>query len=297
LESLRAWLGSLESPSFMLGDSELTLWSLLYMGLLFIVLIVATSKVASWFATKIMARSSLEASLRDGLVTVLRFTLLTTGFIIILQTAGVNLNSLTIIFGALGIGVGFGLQGITSNLVSGLIILVERPIKVGDRIEVGDVTGDVIRISARATTVVTNNNIAIIIPNNEFVTSRVVNWSYTNRDVRFEYPVPVAYDCDPEIVRTVLLKVAAAHPGVLTERRPDVMLDSFGEDSFNFNLRVWTRDYATRPGVLRSELNYAIALAFKEHGLRIPFPQRDLHFPEGEIAVRMLADKAKVELK
>ncbi len=195
----------------------------------------------------------------------------------ILETAGIDLSALTVLAGAVGIGVGFGLQNITNNFVSGLIILFERPIKVGDRVDVGNITGNVVNISPRATTIVTNDNIAIIVPNSEFISSRVINWSYTNRDVRLNFPVGVSYKSDPEIVRKLLLEVAASHPGVLKERNADVLLEEFGDSLLNFILRVWTRDYATTPGVLRSDLNYAISKKFKEHGIEIPFPQRDIH--------------------
>jgi small-conductance mechanosensitive channel len=183
--------------------------------------------------------------------------------------------------------VGFGLQNITNNFVSGLILLFERPIKVGDRIDVGNVTGDVVKISPRATTIVTNDNIAIIVPNSEFISSQVINWSYANRDVRLNFPVGVAYHSDPELVRKALLEVAADHPGVLKERNADLLLQEFGDSSLNFILRVWTRGYTTTPGVLRSELNYAICRKFKERGIEIPFPQRDLHVRSGVVEVKM----------
>jgi small-conductance mechanosensitive channel len=195
---------------------------------------------------------------------------------------------LTVLFGALGIGVGFGLQGVTNNFVSGIILLLERPIKVGDRIEVGNVNGDVINISPRATTIVTNDNIAIIVPNADFISSKVVNWSYTNRNVRFNFPVGVSYGSDPEQIRRVLLEVALAHQGVLKDPKPSVLFDGFGDSSLNFLLRVWTREFATVPGVLRSDLYFAISRAFKEHGIEIPFPQRDLHIKSGTLNVRQV---------
>ncbi|MDH4186160.1 MAG: mechanosensitive ion channel [Nitrospira sp.] len=162
---------------------------------------------------------------------------------------------------------------------------LERLIKVGDRIEVGDVHGDVVNISPRATTIVTNDNIAIIVPNADFISSKVVNWSYTNRDVRFNFPVGVSYRSDPEQVHRVLLEVARAHPGVLNDPAPTVLFHEFGDSSLSFILRVWTRDYATIPGVLRSNLNFAINRAFKEQGIEIPFPQRDLHIRSGTLAI------------
>ena len=129
----------------------------------------------------------------------------------------------------------------------------------------------------RATEVRTNDNIDIIVPNSEFITSRVINWSYTDRDVRFSIPVGVSYDADPDTVIRILLSVAAEHPGVLKNPEPDVILEEFGDSSLNFVMRVWTRDYITRPFLLRSDLNLSVHRKFKKSGIEIPYPQRDIH--------------------
>lgn len=135
--------------------------------------------------------------------------------------------------------------------------------------------------AAKATTVVTNDNIAIIVPNSEFVSSRVTNWSYTDRSVRFNFPVGVSYRSDPELVRRLLLQVADQHVGVLKDPKPDALLQEFGDSALNFILRVWTKQHATTPGMLRSELNFMILKTFKEQGIEIPYPQRDLHIRSG----------------
>jgi small-conductance mechanosensitive channel len=281
---LRAWL---EIPLLPIGGTRFTVWMLLYLVVLIVLLVYVTGKLKTWMVNRMLARTRIDIGVRQAVGSIFRYVIVAIGFMIILQTAGIDLSALTVLAGALGIGVGFGLQNITNNFVSGLIILFERPIKVGDRIEVGNVTGDVVKISPRATTIVTNDNIAIIVPNSEFISSQVINWSYTNRDVRLNFPVGVAYQSDPELVRKALLEVAADHPGVLKERNADVLLQEFGDSSLNFILRVWTREYTTTPGVLRSELNYAICRKFKEHGIEIPFPQRDLHFRSGVVEVKM----------
>jgi len=281
---LRAWL---DIPLLPLGGTRFTLWMLLYLLVLIALLVYITGKLKAWMVERLLARTRIDIGVRQAVGSIFRYVIVAIGFMIILQTAGINLSALTVLAGALGIGVGFGLQNITNNFVSGLIILFERPIKVGDRIDVGNVTGDVVKISPRATTIVTNDNIAVIVPNSEFISSQVINWSYTNRDVRLNFPVGVAYQSDPELVRKALLEVAADHPGVLKERNADVLLQEFGDSSLNFILRVWTRNYATTPGVLRSELNYAICKKFKEHGIEIPFPQRDLHVRSGVVEVKM----------
>jgi small-conductance mechanosensitive channel len=202
-----------------------------------------------------------------------------------MQTVGINLSTLTVLAGALGIGIGFGLQNVTNNFVSGIIILFERPIKVGDRIQVGDVNGDVISISMRSTTVVTNDNISVIVPNSEFISSRVINWSHNDRNVRFNIPVGVAYKEDPEKVKQILLKVAEKDEGVLKSPKPDVLFVEFGNSSLNFNLRIWTNSFITTPAILTSKLYFEIFTEFRKAGIEIPFPQRDLHIKNTEFQV------------
>ncbi len=279
-------LGSITHiPLYPIGNTTITLGTMLYLTVLVVALFYLTSKLKTWVVERLLSRSHVELGVRHAIGAIFRYVMVGIGLTIIFQTAGIDLSALTVLFGALGIGVGFGLQSITNNFVSGIILLLERPIKVGDRIEVGNVNGDVVNISPRATTIVTNDNIAIIVPNADFISSKVVNWSYTNRDVRFNFPIGVAYSSDPEQVRRVLLEVAQAHRGALKEPRPSVLFEQFGDSSLNFLLRVWTREFATVPGVLRSELYFAISRAFKEHGIEIPFPQRDLHIKSGHLTV------------
>jgi len=268
------------------------LGTLLYLIVLGVLLVYLTGKIRQWITERVLARANVDIGVRQAVGSIIRYGFIAVGFAIILQTAGIDLSALTVLAGALGIGVGFGLQNIANNFISGLIILFERPIKVGDRIDVGGVSGDVVEISPRATTVVTNDNIAVIVPNSEFISARVTNWSYTNRDVRLNFPVGVSYKSDAEQVRRALLEVATAHAGVLKQPPPDVLLDEFGDSSINFNLRVWTRQYTTTPGVLRSEINYAILKKFHEENIEIPFPQRDLHIRSGTLEIKLAPDSA-----
>lgn len=267
----------LDQPVFSIGDSHISMLSVAF----FLAATVLVFVVAAWakriLVKKIFPRYHIEIGLGEAIGTIIQYVLTVIGFVIVLDSAGIDLSSLKIIAGALGVGIGFGLQSIVNNFVSGLIILFERPIKVGDRIEVGGVNGDVVKIAARATTVVTNDNISIIVPNSEFTSNSVTNWSHSNKVVRFNYPVGVAYKEDPERVKQVLLEVADANEGVLKNPHPDVLFDSYGDSSLNFNLRVWTVQYMDRPRVLRSQLYYAIFRKFKELGIEIPYPQRDLH--------------------
>jgi small-conductance mechanosensitive channel len=277
-------------PLYTSGEATITLATVVYLAVVVVALFYVTGKIKNWVVERLLSSSHVDVGVRHAVGAIVRYVVVGLGLIVILQTAGINLSTLTVLFGALGVGVGFGLQSITNNFVSGIILLLERPIKVGDRIEVGEVHGDVVNISPRATTIVTNDNIAIIVPNADFISSKVVNWSYTNRDVRFNFPVGVSYSSDPEQVRTVLLNVARAHPGVLNDPPPTVLFHEFGDSSLNFILRVWTREFATIPSVLRSELNLAISRAFKERGIEIPFPQRDLHIRSGVLSIKTTTD-------
>lgn len=199
-----------------------------------------------------------------------------TGGLVILKAAGVDLSPLTVIGGAFSFGVGFGLQTIIQNFVAGLIILAERPIKLGDRIQVGEVVGEVVRISFRSTVVVTNDNIDVIIPNADFITGKVTNWTQTNRQVRFSVAVGVGYESDPDQVTDLLLEVAHREEGVLTEPAPDVLFEAFRDSALQFRLRYWTEAFTDSPAVLQGRLNRAILLRFRESGITIPYPQRVL---------------------
>lgn len=275
----------LEAPLYASGQTRITFGTILYLCVFAILLFFLTARLKTWIVERLLASSRVDIGVRHAVGSIIRYVVVTVGLVVILQTAGIDLSTLTVLAGALGIGIGFGLQNITNNFVSGIILLFERPIKIGDRIEVGDVHGDVVRISPRATTVVTNDNIAVIVPNSDFITGRVINWSYTDRDVRFQIPIGVSYRSNPEEIRRLLLDVAVAHPGILKDPKPDVLFQEFGESSLNFVLRVWTREYITTPGVLRSDLNFMISQTFKQHGVEIPFPQRDLHVRSGVLTI------------
>lgn len=280
LNALGAVRAFMTRPLFSLGSSPVTLWTLVSIAALSLALVWATKRLHRWAVHKLMAKSSIELGVRDAAASILRYLVLTIGFIVIFQSAGLDLSSLTILFGALGVGVGFGLQTIANNVVSGLVILFERPVKLGDRVEIGNVSGNVVKISMRATTILTNDNIAVIVPNSQFVSATVINWSHNDRNIRFNFPVGVSYREDPATIKRILLKVAEDEPGVLGSPGPDVLFDGFGDSALNFNLRVWSREYIDRPRVLKSRLYYAIFDAFKREGVELPYPQRDIHIKD-----------------
>jgi len=278
--------GILGFPLMHFGGVEVTLGLLVYVALLFWLLVFVTGRLKNFFLRRFLTGSDEDMGVRQAAATIVRYCVVVLGSFVILQTAGIDLSALLLVAGGLGIGIGFGLQNAISNFTSGLIILFERPIKVGDRIDVGEVTGDVTNISLRATTIRTNDNIFILVPNSEFTDSRVTNWTYSDRDIRISAPVGVSYSSDAEKVRDILLSVASGEEGVLKDPPPEVLFTEYGESSLNFNLLVWTREFITRPSVLRSRLNFAIQKKFRENGIEIPYPQRDLHIRSGTLNVK-----------
>jgi small-conductance mechanosensitive channel len=266
---------------FHLGDSPFTTRTLVLLLLSLFLLFYISSKIRKVLMKKIFPRYDLDVGVSQSMATIVRYVLIIIGLIIIFQTTGIDLSALGLLFGALGVGIGFGLQNITNNFISGLIILFERPIKVGDRIEVADLAGNIIDISARATTIVTNDNIVVIVPNSDFINTRVINWSHNNKQVRLNFPVGVSYNEDPEKIKKLLTEVANANKGVLSSPKPYILFEGFGDSSLNFIVMVWTSEYIDRPKILRSELYYEIFAKFKEHHVEIPFPQQDIHLKSG----------------
>jgi small-conductance mechanosensitive channel len=290
MEALQQWLerikSLLETPLVTLGETHLTLWTMLYVVFFLVLLIYLSGKLKTWLVDGLLARSTMDIGARLAMGLIVRYLLIAIGFVIILQTAGIDLTALNVLAGAVGIGLGFGLQNIIHNFFSGLIILFERPIKVGDRIEVGNVLGNVLEINIRSTTVVTNDRIVIIVPNSKFITENVVNWSYSARRARFSIPVTVAYGSDVRLVERLLLEAAEAVPEILANPAPSVRFLSFGDNGLYFELRAWSEKLLDRKGMLTSLLNFVIYEKFNAHGVVFPYPQRDIHIKSGRIEVK-----------
>jgi small-conductance mechanosensitive channel len=275
-ELFRSVQGFLDTRLFTIGTTEITL-SAIFMFLFILLVVVILSRLfARKFLERILIRLQIEEGTRYTFRRIIELTLILIGAIIAFQSIGINLSGLAVIFGLLSVGIGFGLQNITSNFVAGLILLSERPIKVGDRVTVGGVEGDVMDINIRSTTVRSLNNIAIIVPNSEFVSSQVVNWSHGDRKIRLDIEVGVSYQSDLDTVLRSLKEVALENPEILKDPEPDVHLREFGDSSWNMKLRIWI-DNPKRHPVVRSEINCAIVRKFRENGVEIPFPQRDFH--------------------
>ncbi|MYL30385.1 mechanosensitive ion channel [Halobacillus halophilus] len=233
-------------------------------------------------------RHQLDKGTRFTMERIIHYVIMIVAFYVSLTTVGIDLSALAVFAGVLGVGIGFGMQNIASNFISGLILLFERPIKVGDRVLIDDVVGDVQRISMRATIVRTIENEHIIIPNSYFLEEKVVNRSFTDPRLRLTIPVGVAYGSDVEKVKATLLQVAAeAHEAnvyVLHDPNPFVNFKGFGDSSLDFELFVWIskpEDFIP----IKSELNFSIYAAFSRENIEIPFPQRDLHIKSNPAGV------------
>lgn len=254
-----------------------TLVVLLQAGVLVIVLWFAAHVTGGLIRAKFLDHTHLEEGRKYALQRISVYLIFVFGALIGIQALGVDVTSLTVFGGALGIGLGLGFQTIARNLASGLILLFDQTVKVGDRVELGDLQGDIVSIGTRATQVRTNDNAVIIVPNSEFTDMRVTNLTLYDRNVRIKVPLGVSYGSDPAKVRSILVEVGRSHPDVLDDPAPDVVFMGFGESSLDFELRVWTERLVTRPYIFASHLYFEVFAAFTREGIEIPFPQRDLH--------------------
>lgn len=287
LNSIVAAVESWLAFKLTIGNTTVTLGGVVKLLVLLALVLVVERLFRHFLVNRVLTRTKMDLAVRFAIGRFAGYLFIALGFVLALNNAGIDLSSLTVVMGAVGIGLGFGLQNIINNFFSGLIILAERPIAIGDRIEVGGVAGLVSRINMRSTTVVTNDNITIIVPNSDFISSPVTNWSHGDPKVRLRLPVGVAYGSDVPKLKKVLLEVADQHPAVLKEPAPNLFFSGFGESSLDFELGVWTVDMAHNPYRFRSELYYTIEQALRDNHIEIPFPQRDLHVRSGELPVRM----------
>ena len=252
-----------------------------------------SSRTKRFLFNRFLVKSGLDRALQYAIAQIVSNLVLVIGIFIVLENTGIHLGALTVFAGAVGVGVGFGLQNIASNFISGLVILAERPITIGDRVEVAGVVGQVQQIRARSTVILTNDNIAMIVPNSKFIDSPVTNWTYSDPRVRFRVPIGVAYGSDVNKVREALIAAGRSNSHVLEDPAPSVFLNKFGESSIDFELVVWSREMSHRPSRFKSDLNFAIEQKLREAGIKIPFPQRDLHIRSGILKTESQAGAEK----
>jgi potassium efflux system protein len=239
------------------------------------IVLVLSSKVSAVIEHRMAKRAHIDAGLRYTIARLLRYVLLVFGIVAVLKGAfELDLTSVAVVFTALSVGIGFGLQYIAADIASGFILLFERPIRVGDRITIGEDEGDVQTIKLRTTVMFTNDRIAIIIPNSRLVTQRVINWSFGDPRARISIPVGVAYNSDVKLVTETLLMASRDVENVLTDPPPKVQFLKFGDYSLDFRLLVWTRQPSRHPQI-KSDINYRIEQLFRERHIEIPFPTHE----------------------
>jgi len=267
--------------SFTAGKQKLSLWHLLQ-GL---VAVLATVLAALWLASAVEARleraTGLDNNLRQVFARLTKALLIVLAVLIVLPMVGIDVTTLSVFGGALGVGLGFGLQKIASNYVSGFIILLDDSIRIGNTITVGADRGEVTRITTRYTVVKNVTGVEALVPNELLVSSVVQNESYSDPQMRIGLPVQVSYDSDLERAMAIMEAAARAQARVLTEPPPAVFLKEFADSGINLELGVWIADSGKGTGQLRSDINLAIWREFKQAGISIPFPQREIRILGG----------------
>jgi small-conductance mechanosensitive channel len=275
---------------FQLGDVNISLLGILAALLIFLLGYTGAKIVQAWLDGQVLEPAGVEESVRHSIRTGVGYLGVIIAALLAISYVGLNLSNLAIVAGALSVGIGFGLQSVVNNFVSGLILLAERPIKVGDWVIVGAEEGLVRRISVRSTEIETFERSNVIVPNSQLITQQVKNWTLHNNTGRFPIRVAVHYASDPEQVRDILLSVARAHPQVLSTPEPFVYFEEFGSSALNFTLFVYLAN-VSRSFSARTDLRIAILKAFRAADIEMPYPQTDVHFRDLTWVKRVVAER------
>jgi potassium-dependent mechanosensitive channel len=274
-EDIKSWVVTALN-GFTIGSVTISLVGVITGIITFFVIMMLTRWFQKWLDGNILSRGKIDSGVRHSIKTAFGYTGMGIALLIGISAAGIDLSSLALIAGALSLGIGFGLQNIVSNFVSGLILLAERPFKVGDWIVAGNTAGFVKKISVRATEIETFQHQTVIMPNSELINAAVGNWTHRNKIGRIEIAVGVSYASDPQQVHSILMEIGKAHPLVLKNPEPFVLFQAFADSSMNFELRVHLADITASP-IVHNDVRFAIVQRFREAGIEIPFPQRDVH--------------------
>lgn len=259
-----------------LGSLAFTWWQIAIFFLVIWISVIVSKLIRIFLEEEVLDRMGLSKGLPNTIALLVKYTLVAAGFLAAASAAGLKMTNLTIILGAMSVGIGFGLQNIFNNLVSGLILLLERPLKIGDTIEVGQMLGTVKSIGFRASNIHTFDGAEIIVPNGDLISNEVINWTLSDKKRRIEVLVGVAYGSDPYKVQEIFMQLLTAHPELVKDPKPVVLLNKFGDSSLDFRLLFWTENFDEWVRI-RSEVIFKIYSALKEAGIEIPFPQRDFH--------------------
>jgi small-conductance mechanosensitive channel len=286
LDLLPAVRKSLQSIGFKIGSSQFTLLSIVESVVYIAIFFTVALWISATLERRLRSSTVINASIKVALAKFFKFLVLTFALLIGLDIAGIDLTALTVFGGALGVGIGFGLQRITSNFISGFLLVFDKSIKPGDTISIGDKFGWVEELRARYIVVRDRDGVDTLIPNENLITSDVINWSYTDANVRVKLPISISYHDDPELAMKLMLEAAKETNRVLSEPPPAARLMAFGDNGIELELRLWINDPQQGLNNVRSEANLNMWRKFKDAGITIPFPQRDVY-------VKHLAEQTK----
>ena len=278
-------VSTLTHPIITLGNNSYSIPDIALLLMTLWGVIVGAGALTSLLRSRLLVVTGMNRGSREAIAVVIQYALIFLGTIVLLQVWGLDLSSLTILASAFGVGIGLGFQEIAKNFASGIVLLFERPIQVGDFIEVGNYQGTVERIGARSTVIRTLDRVSIIVPNSRFLGGELINWDHDNPVSGLRLPVGVAYGSDVDAVRKTLLEAAGAvYPDVLKVPPTQVLFLGFGDSSLDFELRVWISQ-PNKQATIKSELYFKIESLFRDRNIEIPFPQRDLHLRSGNLPV------------
>lgn len=275
--------------SLLLGSRSYSLFDLLLVLATLLALVVLASTLTNLMRSRVLQVTGISLAAQEAISVLSKYTLILLGTVVVLQLWGIDLSSIALIASGLGIGVGLGLQGLVKDFVSGLVLVFERPVQVGDFVDFGQVKGTVARIGSRSTEIRTLDHVSIIVPNSRFLESEVINWSHGNPVSRIRLPVGVSYSADPHQVRAALLEACKKNQEILTAPAPQVFFLGFGDSALNFELLVWIAQ-PSRQLVIKSDLYFVIEASLRHHDIEVPFPQRDLHIRSGYLPMPLAAE-------
>ena len=267
----------LDDYTLSFGKVRVSIYNVVSFALVIAFLLLAALWISNAVHRRVEKSAVLDASMKVALTKLTTFSLATVAVLSALVAAGIDLTALAVFGGALGVGLGLGLQRVVSNFVSGFILAFEGSIRPGDRINIGTRRGQVTALHARHAVVHTEDGLDILVPNENLLTSEIINWSYAGDcRVRFDLPVQISYDNDPEMALALLVRLAREHPKVLPDPEPAAVITGFGDNGINLELRTWVQDLEQGVSCIRSDLCLRIWQGFKAAGITIPYPQRDV---------------------
>jgi potassium-dependent mechanosensitive channel len=291
-EGIYNWIAGLFKISFTLGKTEIVLGNFFSFALLILITVYLTKFVKLILEDEVFPRITLPRGVPGAATMIIGYILAGLGGYFAISAAGVNLSEFGLIVGALSVGIGFGLQGVVLNFISGLILAFERPIQIGDTVEIGTLTGVVKSIGVRSSKIQTYDGMEVVVPNGNMISNNLINWTLSDRKRRYDINVGVAYGTDPHKVLALLKKVASENPDVMKYPEPWALFDGFGDSSLNFRVRIWT---SIDTGLqTKSDITVGINDALNAAGIEIPFPQRDLHVRSIDDSVEKAINEKKV---